>query len=263
MSSCDSIVKTNLIFGGCKLFVSLHLNNWLDLSLNHSLPSYLLILSRYLTTVLRISLVERYSRLIPSVEHFASQGKVKPEGCWSYTCFFAGWGCGYCLYDSIAIWRFCFRQEKIGVSWNARCIIYAIFLWIYILLCIFICLHILWFYCLLFPPLQSQVEKYLLFMNTISLLSCSWHFIGMHFFLFKKLIWFHEYLSESWNYGIITWFVVLISSCVNHFKVSLLQNCEIWWDITFVWRPRGQIFNSFKHSNFQETSLCSNSEIWK
>jgi hypothetical protein len=127
MSSCDSIVKTNLIFGGCKLFVSLHLNNWLDLSLNHSLPSYLLILSRYLTTVLRISLVERYSRLIPSVEHFASQGKVKPEGCWSYTCFFAGWGCGYCLYDSIAIWRFCFRQEKIGVSWNARCIIYAIF----------------------------------------------------------------------------------------------------------------------------------------
>jgi hypothetical protein len=68
MSSCDSIVKTNLIFGGCKLFVSLHLNDWLDLSLNHSLPSYLLILSRYLTTVLRISLVERHSDRSRAVE---------------------------------------------------------------------------------------------------------------------------------------------------------------------------------------------------
>ena len=45
------MVETNLMFGGCNYYISLQLKDWLDLSLNHSVPSSLLILSRYFNTL--------------------------------------------------------------------------------------------------------------------------------------------------------------------------------------------------------------------
>lgn len=121
----------------------MQLRDWLDLSLNHSVPSSLLILSRYLSLSLKFSTC----RLVYTCTYYAFSGlfnlqlisfvhfwahmtcfffaceqifhcfwKVEARGgCWSYTVFTTRWGCGHWA------WLPCHLKilyRKGGGNWN-------------------------------------------------------------------------------------------------------------------------------------------------
>lgn len=69
-------LKQISFLGDVNYYISLQLRDWLDLSLNHSVPSSLLILSRYLS-IFSVEFfkdfLEKCDHLILSVEHFLFQ----------------------------------------------------------------------------------------------------------------------------------------------------------------------------------------------